>query len=100
MPRMFYFVNLLADKDALIFLLDGAPSMFKDAFLSRLKETGATESSSMNDCPNQMEEERESASERTKNILLNIVAATDSLWHLKDGLLTAVLKELPEDGKS
>lgn len=97
---MFYFVNLLADKDALIFLLDGAPSMFKDAFLSRLIETGATESSSMNDCPNQMEEERESASERTKNIFLNIVAATDSLWHLKDGLLTAVLKELPEDGKS
>ena len=74
--------------------------MLKDAFLSRLIETGATESSSMNDCPNQMEEERESASERTKNILLNIVVATDSLWHLKDGLLTAVLKELPEDGKS
>uniref|UniRef100_A0A2N9EF63 E3 ubiquitin protein ligase n=1 Tax=Fagus sylvatica TaxID=28930 RepID=A0A2N9EF63_FAGSY len=77
---------------------DENPSILKDAFLSRLIETGATESSSTNDCSNQMEEERETVSERTKNILLNIVAAVDNLWYLKDGLLTAVLKELPEDG--
>lgn len=97
---MYYYANLLADKDVLICLLDENPSILKDAFLSRLIETGATESSSTNDCSNQMEEERETVSERTKNILLNIVAAVDNLWYLKDGLLTAVLKELPEDGKS
>lgn len=70
-----------------------------DAFLSRLMETGATESSSADNCPNQMEEERESGIARTKNILINILVAVDNLWHLKDGLYAAVLKDLQDGGK-
>ncbi|KAJ4727229.1 E3 ubiquitin protein ligase [Melia azedarach] len=79
---------------------DGTPYPSHDDFLSRLMETGATESSSTNNCPNQMEEDRESASEKTKNILRNVVTAVDNLWHLKNGLYAAALKELPHDGSS
>lgn len=77
---------------------DGVPSTFKDAFLSRLTETGATENSSTYNCANHVKEDSETATEKTKNILHNIVAAVDNLWNLRDGLSTAVLKELPEDG--
>ncbi|EOX96385.1 Histone ubiquitination proteins group [Theobroma cacao] len=78
---------------------DGASSPTEDAFLSRLMETGATESSSSNNCPEQMEEDREQiASEKTRNILHNIVIAINNLWHLKDGLYAAVLNEHPKDG--
>ncbi|KAJ0112961.1 hypothetical protein Patl1_00150 [Pistacia atlantica] len=70
----------------------------EDAFLSRLTETGATESSSSDNCPSQMEEDRETASEKTRNILCNILVAVNSLCHLKDGLYAAVLKEAPGDG--
>ncbi|XP_040993640.1 E3 ubiquitin-protein ligase BRE1-like 1 isoform X2 [Juglans microcarpa x Juglans regia] len=77
---------------------DGVPSTFKDAFLSRLIETGATENSSTYNCANHVKEDSETATEKTQNILRNIVAAVDNLWYLKDGLSAAVLKELPEDG--
>ncbi|XP_021279613.1 E3 ubiquitin-protein ligase BRE1-like 1 isoform X1 [Herrania umbratica] len=78
---------------------DGASSPTEDAFLSRLMETGATESSSSNNCPEQMEEDREQIpSEKTRNILHNIVIAINNLWCLKDGLYAAVLKEHPKDG--
>lgn len=77
---------------------DGVPSTFKDAFLSRLTETGATEHSSTYNCANHVNEDSETATEKTENILRNIVAAVDNLWYLKDGLLAAVLKELPDDG--
>lgn len=77
---------------------DVTPYPSHDAFLSRLMETGATESSSADNCPNQMEEDRESGIARTKNILSNILAAVDNLWHLKDGLYAAVLKDLQDGG--
>ncbi|XP_042959417.1 E3 ubiquitin-protein ligase BRE1-like 1 isoform X2 [Carya illinoinensis] len=77
---------------------DGVPSTFKDAFLSRLTETGATEHSSTYNRANHVKEDSETATEKTENILRNIVAAVDNLWYLKDGLLAAVLKELPDDG--
>ncbi|KAK9273023.1 hypothetical protein L1049_017830 [Liquidambar formosana] len=76
---------------------DEASSPQEDAFLSRLIETGATESSSMS-CPNQMEEDGQTACEKTKNILGNIVSAIDDLWYFKDGLYAAILKALPEEG--
>lgn len=75
------------------------PHPSHDAFLSRLMETGATESSSADNCPNQMEEDRETGIPRTKNIVSNILAAVDNLWHLKDGLYAAVLKDLQDGGK-
>lgn len=82
-------------------LLGGASSPLQEAFLSRLLETGATESSTTNndDDPNEMQEDRQTACEKTKNILRNIVVAIDDLWDLKDRLYAAVVKALPEDGK-
>lgn len=70
----------------------------EDAFLSRLTETGATESSCSDNWPSQMEEDRETASEKTSNILCNILVAINSLCHLKDGLYAAVLNEATGDG--
>ncbi|TYH99763.1 hypothetical protein ES332_A11G088900v1 [Gossypium tomentosum] len=59
-------------------------------------ETGATESSSSNICPVQMKEDREqTASEKSGNILHNIVVAINDLWCLKDGLYAVAKKDLP-----
>ncbi|PSS24116.1 E3 ubiquitin-protein ligase BRE1-like [Actinidia chinensis var. chinensis] len=69
-----------------------------DAFLSRLSETGATESSSAFNSLNQNKEDTQKAIERSKNILRNIVTAIDDLWYKKDGLQATVLKAIPEDG--
>ncbi|KAI9381959.1 hypothetical protein POPTR_014G055800v4 [Populus trichocarpa] len=76
---------------------DGGSSSLKDAFLSRLMETGATESSSATNCPDQMEVDRETAFEKNKRIAHNLVATINGLWYLKDGLRAAVLKQLTED---
>ncbi|KAH1108652.1 hypothetical protein J1N35_012420 [Gossypium stocksii] len=78
---------------------DGPPSYTENAFLSRLMETGATESSSSNNCTEQIKEDREhTVSAKTGNILHNIIVAIDDLWCLKDGLYAAVQKELQNDG--
>jgi E3 ubiquitin-protein ligase BRE1 len=63
-------------------------------------ETGATESSSATNCPDQMEVDRETAFEKNKSIVHNLVATINGLWYLKDGLRAAVLKQLTEDGRS
>ncbi|PON33407.1 Cdk-activating kinase assembly factor [Parasponia andersonii] len=76
----------------------GAQSTFHEAFLSRLTETGATESSSLCNFPKQMDGDQLKAYEKTKNILSNLVAVVDNLWYLKDGIHAAVLKRLSEDG--
>lgn len=78
----------------------GVQSIFQEAFLSRLTETGATESSSTYDLSNQMEVDREIACENIKKIVHNLVAAIDNLWNLKDGVRIALSKKLSEDGKS
>nr|KJB22298.1 hypothetical protein B456_004G039600 [Gossypium raimondii] len=78
---------------------DGPPSYTENAFLSRLMETGATESSSSNNCTEQIKEDREhTVSAKSGNILNNIIVAIDDLWCLKDGLYAAVRKELQNDG--
>ncbi|KAL5571647.1 hypothetical protein UlMin_021244 [Ulmus minor] len=77
---------------------DGVPSIFQDAFLSRLAETGATESSSISKLPCPMEGHRGTSSEVTKDSLCNLVGAIDNLWYLKDGLHAAVLKKISDDG--
>lgn len=78
---------------------DGCSAPLEDPFLSRLMETGATESSA-NNCPNQMEVDCETNSDRMKNIISNILLAINDLWHIKDGLNVTVSKVLPEDGGS
>ncbi|KAL6124537.1 hypothetical protein ACLB2K_077049 [Fragaria x ananassa] len=79
---------------------DGAPSTLHDAFLNRLAQSGATESSCTYNICNKMEEDRGTTLENTQNILGNIVAAIDSVWNVKDALRNALLKELPENGLS
>lgn len=79
---------------------DGVSPSFEKAFLSRLVETGATETSSSNGCLNSMEEDKENASEKIKNVLGHIVAAIDDLWRLKDGLHATLLNEISKDGGS
>lgn len=78
---------------------DGSPSMVQDVFLSRLLQTGATESSSTYNFATQTEENRKITTEKAKSSLTNIVTAINNFWHLKDGLHTAVLKKLPGAGK-
>lgn len=72
-------------------------STFHEEFLSRLAETGATESASMCNSFNQMEGDGETAYENTVNSLNNFVAAIDNLWCQKDGLHAAMLKKVPGD---
>lgn len=79
---------------------DGTNHAPQDAFLSRLMETGATERSSIDNCPNQIDEDRDTAPEETKKIIWNIVAAVENLWGTKDGLHVALLSKLQEAGKS
>ncbi|KDP28843.1 hypothetical protein JCGZ_14614 [Jatropha curcas] len=75
---------------------DGVSSSFEDAFLSRLVENGATETCSVHNINDQMEEEKEKAFEKIKDISCNIVAAINGLWHIKDGLHAVVLKEMSD----
>ncbi|KAK9911102.1 hypothetical protein M0R45_035025 [Rubus argutus] len=79
---------------------DGGPSTLQNAFLTRLAQAGATESSCTYNICNKMEEDRGTTSENSQNILGNIVAAIDNVWNVKDALHDALLKELPEDGLS
>ncbi|MED6120827.1 ubiquitin-like modifier hub1, partial [Stylosanthes scabra] len=76
---------------------DDSPATVQDVFLSRLMQTGATESSSTYNCANHVEEQRQMNSEKEKSILKNIVTTINKLWCLKDGLHTAILKKLPGD---
>ncbi|XP_054781371.1 E3 ubiquitin-protein ligase BRE1-like 1 isoform X2 [Prosopis cineraria] len=76
----------------------GNRSTVKDDLLSRLEQTGATESSSTYSWASQMEEQRQVTVEKAKSVMQNIVAAVNNLWCLKDGLHAAVLTKLPGDG--
>lgn len=91
--------GVVVNEALLICLPDGSPSTVQDVFLSRLLQTGATESSSTYNSANHMEEHREITSEKAKSILKNIVTTINNFWRVKDGLHTAVLKKLPGDGK-
>ncbi|OIW01083.1 hypothetical protein TanjilG_25191 [Lupinus angustifolius] len=74
---------------------DGSSSTAQDIFLSRLLQTGATESSSTYNFATQLEENRKITTENAKSSLKNIITTINNFWCLKDGLHTAVLKKLP-----
>ncbi|KAM3238484.1 E3 ubiquitin-protein ligase BRE1-like 1 [Capsicum annuum] len=75
---------------------DGSFHACGDSFLSRLLQTGATESSSA--VNNQTEyEHKKMDDQKIMNILQNIVSTVDDIWQMKDKLC-ADLKVLPEDG--
>lgn len=98
--RYYDFSHILAAKAALYCLSDGGSSTLQNAFLNRLAQAGATESSCTYNICNKMEEDRGTTIENSQNILGNIVAAIDNVWNVKDALHDALLKELPEDGES
>ncbi|KAJ9563155.1 hypothetical protein OSB04_008315 [Centaurea solstitialis] len=75
---------------------DNASLPPEDVFLHRLLEKGATESSSTNSIPSQVQECREIAGNKVQNTFRNIVHAIDHLWGLKDGLYAESIKQLPE----
>ncbi|XP_048447748.1 E3 ubiquitin-protein ligase BRE1-like 1 isoform X2 [Pyrus x bretschneideri] len=79
---------------------DGAPSSLQDAFLDRLSQADATESSCSCKSFNQMEEDRGTTIEKTRKIVGNVIAAIDNQWRVKDALHDALVKVLPEDGTS
>ncbi|KAL3616482.1 ubiquitin-like modifier hub1 [Castilleja foliolosa] len=82
---------------------DDGESPPEDALLSRLLETGATDSSSSSTIVNPTEEGRMidgGIIMKTKNILHNIVASFDDLNGLNHRLYAASLKALPSNGQS
>lgn len=91
--------SAFANGGLLVFMPVGSPSTVEDDFLSRLEQTGATESSSTFSSVNQMEEQEQVTNEQAKSILQNVVTTINNLWCLKDGLHNAVLTKLPRDGK-
>jgi E3 ubiquitin-protein ligase BRE1 len=91
--------SISANEYSLICLPDGTSSTVQDVFLSRLLQTGATESSSSYHFANEMEQHREITSEKVKRILNNILTSSSNSHCLKDGFHTALLQKLREDGK-
>lgn len=91
--------SILANGSSLIFLPDGSSSTVQDVFLSRLLQTGATESSSSYHFANETEQHREITAEKAKSILNNIVTSINNFQCLKDGFHTVLLKKLRGDGK-
>ncbi|KAI3449073.1 hypothetical protein Pfo_005738 [Paulownia fortunei] len=82
---------------------DDGDSPPEDAFLSRLLETEATESSSASTTTKQTQEDTQIVGEKTKETkirLHNMVAAFDDLSDLKNKLFTASLYALPANGQS
>lgn len=75
----------------------------EDALLSRLIETGATESSSACVLVNPIGEDgkmNREMTEKLETILRNIVASFDNLNNLKSILYTASLKALSSNGEN
>lgn len=73
----------------------------EDALLSRLLETGATESSSASTVVNRTEDDRKIGGEKaykSEAILQNIVASFDNLNNLKCRLYAASLKAASSSG--
>lgn len=91
----------------MIFLNDPAdeiPSSPESALLVRLNESGATESSSMNNCLNNIESKPMKNTELLRNVeknvelLHNIELVIDDLRHGKDKVSAATPKLLLQDG--
>ncbi|XP_008803814.1 E3 ubiquitin-protein ligase BRE1-like 1 isoform X1 [Phoenix dactylifera] len=78
---------------------DGASCPTEDDFLSRLLETGATESSNYVS-PSEKEDDIGAMQLRAKNILQNIIASFNDVCHVNEELAAALLVALPEDENS
>lgn len=74
---------------------NGTPSL-EDTLLSRLLETGATESCSAGNSCNQVDANYDEYSAKTGNILQNIVISIGKVWKFEDGLSVVKLKSPPD----
>uniref|UniRef100_A0A7N0VA89 E3 ubiquitin protein ligase n=1 Tax=Kalanchoe fedtschenkoi TaxID=63787 RepID=A0A7N0VA89_KALFE len=94
-------IESLCRKDAAHSLTaeDSDSSLLKHAFLRRLTETGATESSCTNSCSEQMELDAETVGHKLHKVIGNIVAAIGNLWYFKDHVSSISSKDIPEDGR-
>lgn len=73
----------------------GTPSP-EDTFLSRLLETGATESCSSGNTCNLVDANYEEFNAKSGNILQNIVTSISKVWKFEDGLSVVNLKALSD----
>lgn len=72
----------------------------EEVFLSRLLETGATESCSDVLSSSQIDEGVRTSQATTRNVLQNILTSINYLWHASDQAISALCKTLPVDGKT
>ncbi|KAK8964000.1 E3 ubiquitin-protein ligase BRE1-like 1 [Platanthera guangdongensis] len=79
-------------------LEDGASTLIHDDFLSRIFETGATESCSHNEPTDHLEYDTLLTSEATNNILQNIIFSINSLWRASEDVVSVPRANLSEDG--
>ncbi|KAJ6849638.1 E3 ubiquitin-protein ligase BRE1-like 1 [Iris pallida] len=78
-------------------LEDGACCPMEDDFLSRLLETGATESCSDIISPSQMKEDLWTSQTNTKNILRDTISSVNYMWRVHEEAVSALLATLSED---
>ncbi|XP_073313890.1 E3 ubiquitin-protein ligase BRE1-like 1 [Primulina huaijiensis] len=78
--------------------IEDGDSPSEDAFLSRLLETGATESCSTTTITKPMEVDRQTDGEKAKSILCNLVATLDDLSGLKTWLYAASFGAISSSG--
>lgn len=84
-----------------LFDSDGVSSFpVEEEFLSRLLETGATESCSDELSSSEINEGIQTSQVTTRNILQNIFTCINYLWHVSDEVVSALCKTLPVDGKT
>ncbi|KAG0474958.1 hypothetical protein HPP92_014644 [Vanilla planifolia] len=62
----------------------------QDDFISRLLETGATNSCSLDDSTDSVEDEKSRTSETTKNILQNIISSINWMWHVSKDVTSSL----------
>ncbi|KAL5728381.1 RING-type E3 ubiquitin transferase [Ranunculus cassubicifolius] len=87
--------NALDGKDLSLLADKGAPSP-ESTLLSRLVETGATESCSVDNTNNQGDVNCEAHRVKNGNILRNIGTSISNVWECEHGLSSAILKSVPD----
>ena len=68
--------------------------------MSRLLETGATESSSGTLSHSQLDDDLQKTEVKSVKILENVVSALTKLWTVNNHVTVSILGKLPDEGKS
>ncbi|PKA46449.1 E3 ubiquitin-protein ligase BRE1-like 1 [Apostasia shenzhenica] len=78
-------------------LEDGASLAIQEDFMSRLLESGATDSCSDNESSDYQDNSTKITSVTTKNILRNITSSINCMWHMREDVASALRCNLSED---